>query len=631
MFKLKFAIVLLVLSMMSSVFVSVGFAQDSFEPASCLVPVGDLIEGEEITCGYVTVPEFHDQDTGNSIRLPVAVVHSTSDSPADDPLIMAMGGPGATGLDNLLPLVLSAHGQTILAQRDVIVFEQRGVKYTEPHLTCPEVTAVEQEYIGKDTPADVEYEAYVACRDRFVADGVNFSAFTGVQSAADIPFIIDALGYEGQFNFYGVSYGTQLGQHLMRDHGDRLRSVIIDGVIEIAGYYQTRHSIYADRFFRYLFQSCSDDAACNEAYPDLESVFFEMVDDLTEEPVMLTISDEAGNEYEIPMDGESLIYGLTILAYSADALPMFPQWIYDISNGDYTLPYLLAQGLIFSEESQAPGMRDAIICSEEGLLIPNDVVDESALYPPVAAALGRDGGLAERCDVWDVDILGEYVNEPVVSDIPTLLISGEYDPVTPRSRADAVSENLSNHFSYTVPGGSHGSFLNVACVDSISAQFLDNPTQEPDASCLDDLEFAFAVPAPDSLATEFELVPVTLDALGVSTVVPDSWEAIDEGIYMSGETTLVFMALPGDDAATVVTELASSQEMPEPLALDNIEINALTWSVFAVLQEEQITLVAAAPFNGNIYIALLSGPETNVDVLGETLLLPAVEAFAIES
>ncbi len=636
MIKLRLVVVFIIIGIITGgTLISPTLAQDtqhSFEAAPCVVPVGDLLEGEDITCGYVTVPEFHDRDTGNTNRLAVALVHSTSDNPADDPVIMGMGGPGGSGLDSILPLVLGTNGQALLAQRDVIVFEQRGVKYTDPHLTCPEVRAVEHDYIGQDIPTEVELAAFVACRDRLTAEGVDFSAFNSVQSAADIPFIVDALGYTGDYNYYGVSYGTLLGQHLVRDHAAGLRSVIFDGVIPIEGYFTSRHAIPADRMFRHVFASCANDAACNDAFPNLETVFLETADALNTDPAILSVESEAGTVYDLPMDGDAFVYSLVILSYEAEAVPYLPQWIYDIANGDYTLPLLLAQALVFGEESQAPGMRDAIICSEEGLLIPNDVVDESALIPQVASALGGDGGLADRCAIWDVDVLGEFANEPVVSDIPVLLISGEFDPVTPRSHADTVAAYLANHYSYTIPGASHGNFLNEDCTDTITLQFLADPTQEPDASCLDDIQFEFVTPPAgvDQAITEFELVPVVIEALGVSTVAPDSWEEISEGTYAAGETILLFMVSPGDDAVSVVIEFAANEGLNEPLQLDGLDTNGYSWSIFAILQDEQTIIVAATAYEGEVYLAILSGSEADVGVLGETLLLPAIETFVIE-
>jgi len=474
-----------------------------------------IVEGRDITFGYVTVPAFHAEPERGTVRIAVALVHSTGKTPAPDPLIMGMGGPGGSGLDGILPLVLSKKGEALLAQRDVIVYEQRGVKYTDPHLACPEVTKVKQAHIGEEVPAEEELAAVAACRDRLVAEGVDLNAFNTVESAADIPFIIDVLGYKGQFNYYGVSYGTILGQYLMRDYGERLRSVILDGVAPVDLYVISEHATMADRMFRLLFESCAADPECSEDYPNLEALFLETADNLNENPAMFTIEDPDGNEYQVSLTGNHFVYGMVLLAYEPGAAVAYvPMFIKQIAEGNYTIPKILAEHHYFGEESLAPGMRDAIRCSVNWSNIDSET-DDSNLYPQVVSAMGSDGGQAERCAIWNVAPLGEYVKEPVVSDIPTLLISGEYDPVTPRSYADRVAANFSHSYSYTFPGGAHGNFLNLECTDNITLAFLENPTQEPDASCIDDMTVKFGPPSIFAFVLAMAKANLSLVILGI--------------------------------------------------------------------------------------------------------------------
>ncbi len=638
--KLRITLVAVILFSVAAImavhFSATTTAQDSgdvvlpdFEAAECPVDVGDFVEGEGITCGYVDVPAFHNNATDQTIRVAVVVVYSTSDNPAPDPLVMGMGGPGGVALDNLLPLVLNESGAALLAQRDVIFIEQRGVKYTEPHLTCPEVTALERVYIADTIPQDEEMQAWIACRDRIAADGVDFNAFNSVEMAADIPLIVRVLGYEGLFNYYGVSYGTQLGQHLIRDHGDDLRSVILDGVLPVEGYYTVRHAHAADRLFRALFDACAADVACNESYPDLETVLFTAADELNANPAILSIDGIDGEPIEFEFTGTLFVYALDLLAYDQYTTPVLPQLIYDIANGDYTIPQLLAQGIIFGEESQVPGVRDTVICAEEGGLM-NEPVSHEGLYPHVVDALSGDAGIQGRCDMWGVDYLGDYVNEPVKTDIPTLFLSTEFDPVTPRDHADLVSPYFSNAYSYTIPLGGHGTFLNIACVDQIALDFLVDPNAEPDASCLADIDFEFVTPNQTTEGDDVILTTTTLDALGVETLIPENWDEYDQGLYADGDTVLLITSMPGDDVSESVTILAEAEGMESPTELDSLETETLNWSIYFVEQsEDQLILVLAAPSDGNVYMVILSGTPDAVDALGESMLLPIAESFTV--
>ena len=155
-------------------------ALSTFEEAACPMELPTSVrQGEDIVCGYVTVPEQHAYPEGETLRLAVAAVKSTSEHPAPDPLVMEAGGPGVSTLA-LLPSMLPGLAD-LRAQRDVVLVEQRGTLYAKPHLLCD--------------------EALPACRDRFLADGVNLSAYNSLEITADIVMALTALGHD-KFNFY---------------------------------------------------------------------------------------------------------------------------------------------------------------------------------------------------------------------------------------------------------------------------------------------------------------------------------------------------------------------------------------------------------------------------------------------
>jgi hypothetical protein len=76
------------------------------------------------------------------------------------------------------------------------------------------------------------------------------------------------------------------------------------------------------------------------------------------------------------------------------------------------------------------------------------------------------------------------VDDPVVSDIPTLLLSGRFDPVTPPAFAEAAAAGLSTAYRLVDPLASHGVAFFSNCVNGIVDDFLNDPTRPPDSSCL---------------------------------------------------------------------------------------------------------------------------------------------------
>jgi len=75
----------------------------------------------------------------------------------------------------------------------------------------------------------------------------------------------------------------------------------------------------------------------------------------------------------------------------------------------------------------------------------------------------------------------------VSSDIPALVLSGEFDPITPPSWGQLVAENLENSFFYTLPTVGHGVVRSDACALQIAVDFVNDPTTASDAACITDI------------------------------------------------------------------------------------------------------------------------------------------------
>jgi pimeloyl-ACP methyl ester carboxylesterase len=237
----------------------------AFEPAPCPVPV----PGARVECGYVQVPESRQDPLGRQLRLLVAVLRSPSAQPEPDPLVVTSGGPGASSA-GLLSLARSIYAR----DRDVVVVEQRGTRWSEPFLPCPEVEQALLATLSTADPADVETGREVAaakrCAQRLRADGHDLSAYRTAESAADLADVRTALGFD-RWNLYGLSYSTRLALTVLRDHPDGLRAVLLDSVSppETAQYdgQVTGLRNAVDR----LAADCAAQQACGRAYPDLQA------------------------------------------------------------------------------------------------------------------------------------------------------------------------------------------------------------------------------------------------------------------------------------------------------------------------------------------------------------------------
>ena len=84
--------------------------------------------------------------------------------------------------------------------------------------------------------------------------------------------------------------------------------------------------------------------------------------------------------------------------------------------------------------------------------------------------------IARACEAWPHDPAPEGAGAPVSSDVPTLLLSGARDPVTPPRWAELAAETLSRSRHLVVPDAAHGT-LHLGCVPDRVARFLDDPSR----------------------------------------------------------------------------------------------------------------------------------------------------------
>lgn len=504
-------------------------AQDTpgaFIPAPCMFEGIELgpttLDGAALgfECGYVVVPLRHAEPDGATIRLPVAVRRATAGAP--DPLLLAQGGPGGDAF-KVFSILVQPTGD-LSTSRDIVIFNQRGTPYAEPELTCPETDAALADILAADSEEGERLynEAMAACYDRLLAEGIDLSAFNSLENAADVPLIARALGYD-EYNFYGVSYGTLLGLHLMRNHPEGLRSVILDSVVPPDVNFLSEIAASEDRVFGEVFAACAADPACAAAYPNLEARFYALVAQYDQLPVDMTLTDpETGQSYDTYLDGRGLRSVLYQLLYVPRMAAVLPSVIADIEAGD--LRYLEAMWpLLVFDQLVAEGMYNSVICAEDADI---DVaaVPLDGVRPEIAAtAVDSLQSILDGCARWQVEPLPPSVDDPVVSDIPTLLLSGRFDPVTPPAFAAVAAVGLSNATNLVDPTAAHGVAFQNDCINGIILDFLADPSAPPDSSCLAAAEPLDFVP-PDAvtlplLADVNQLRPRVLVAFAVAAVL----------------------------------------------------------------------------------------------------------------
>ena len=474
-----------------------------FVEGPCPIPIPEgLVEGESIRCGTVAVPQFHQAPDGKRLHLQVALFPSIGENPSPDPLFVATAGPGASGIESITPEVAGPLGPALLARRDLVLIDYRGLPLADPNLMCPEITDLAYQTLGQKLSADEfmaqQLEGSAACRDRLLAEGVTLDAFNNVETAADIAMVMTALGYE-KFNVYGTSAGTILAQHLLRDFPDRLRSVVIDSTVPAGrGNVHIEAAAISAETLDAVIRHCEEDAACAAAYPKLRQETGDLIDRYNRQPVTVEVPDpRTGAPIQIVLTGHRLAGAIMVLNSQTTTVPLMPWFIHKLAIGETEIMRDFLWTIAPPQGNFSWGLGTSIFCREF-----SDYNEDQLAFPGIfsdyeqAIATQAFGGrtLARTCEVWGLDKIDPTSNEPVHSDVPVLLMAGQFDSLTPPRWAQEVAATLTNSYLFEIKGFAHSPTFGGECPASMALQFFDDPSQTPDAGCLEDLKIEFVVP-----------------------------------------------------------------------------------------------------------------------------------------
>ena len=217
------------------------------------------------------------------------------------------------------------------------------------------------------------------------------------------------------------------------------------------------------------------------------------------DPVTVTVKEpSSGSPLAVKIDDADLAYGLLAALSDAALVPVIPFLIDQIARGNTEVIVPLAQQRADADGRFSEGLDLSIECAEEVPFNDDAVIAAAHAADPLLVHLPPDGDLREACALWGAPALPASENNAVASDIPTLLTSGGYDPITPFGWTEAAAQGLTRAYAFHFPTMSHGSVWATwvdDCPASIAQQFLHDPATLPDGSCV------AAMPPVDFLTT----------------------------------------------------------------------------------------------------------------------------------
>jgi pimeloyl-ACP methyl ester carboxylesterase len=377
----------------------------------------------------------------------------------------------------------------VAATRDVILVDQRGVGYSQPAMSCPPknlpgVSAQASAPTLADSSAQ-ERQWAQSCHDLLIGQGFDLTMYNTAASASDLRDLRQALGYT-QWNLFGISYGTRLALTMMRSYPEGIRSVTLDSVLppQVIRIGQGDLSATVGSFAA-LFAACKADPACDQDYPNLEPKLYELIERLDQRPAQLVLPDgDTGATKRVWITGATVIVAIQEMMKLPYLIQIVPITITQLHAGAYSSLERLASHL-------APELNWAnfnlVMCHDASAAFnAEQFYAELKTHPALRSyfASSAGDGQAPMCGLWAAGRAELAESQPVVSAIPTLLLSGgAYDPATPPAYARLAASTLSHPFVYEFPAYSHAVTGNV-CPQTMLADFLNEPSRAPNAGCL---------------------------------------------------------------------------------------------------------------------------------------------------
>jgi pimeloyl-ACP methyl ester carboxylesterase len=421
-------------------------------------------------CGTLEVPEDWRRPSGRRLSLRVAVIPSESGSPTPDALFFLAGGPGQAATEQY-PVVASALAGARRG-RDVVLVDQRGTDGSGP-LTC-----ATPEGAAGAAPED-EVQRLGACARQLTASGTDLAHYGTLDFVRDLEAVRAALGYP-RVDLIAVSYGTRAALGWLRAHPERIRALVLDGVVAPGVAMGASAAADARRALELHLRRCRADTACRARFPGLEARSADLLLRLARAPARLSIPDPLlGTPRAVELGPAQARRVGELLAYAPETAALWPLLVERAAAGD--LVPLAAQALLLGGDVAAEvslPLQYAVLCGED---VP--------FYPPKGDG-DAEGELARAalragCAAFPGVPPRPELRASVRSDVPALLLSGEADPVTPPAWAELAAADLPRARHLVLPGGGHG-VLWRGCVPQLVARFLDGADAAGlDASCLE--------------------------------------------------------------------------------------------------------------------------------------------------
>jgi pimeloyl-ACP methyl ester carboxylesterase len=420
---------------------------------------------DDAECGALTVPLDWSDPSGATIDLALVRVPAKEPAHRIGSLLVNPGGPGGSGVE----FVRSGFefDPDVADRFDLVGFDPRGVGGSDALECGDEVPAFLEADSGPDSPeeqADLDAKAKAVADECAAEDGDRLAHVGTIDVVRDMDAIRDALG-DGGLTFYGFSYGTKLGVEYAALFPDRVRAIVLDGVVDPADDFESylrEQTVALEQTMTSVFAACDTDPSCPVSGG--AAAAYDRVAAATEVAPL-----DAGSGHQL--GPSEVATGALFVSYDKSLWRDLYDALADAEKGDGEGLYALADSY---RSFGGYTVYAAVECADS---------PHPAGSPAFAAFASELAGLSPRfgaavanellpCAFWPVPPTGEP-GDVLAPGAPAVLVIGNTgDAATPYRQAVEVAGNLESGVLLTYQGEGHTSYGKSPCVDNAVADYL---------------------------------------------------------------------------------------------------------------------------------------------------------------
>jgi pimeloyl-ACP methyl ester carboxylesterase len=377
-------------------------------------------------------------------------------------VVFRAGGPGqsATRLAGQIHTFFGRLQRT----RDIVLVDQRGTGKSNP-LDCRSDAASLRELTESTDAALLRLRT---CLEGYDAD---VRLYTTDIAMDDLDEVRAYLGYD-RLNLYGGSYGTRAALVYLRQHGSHVRSLVLDGVAPTDMRLPLFTARDAQRALDRVLADCDADPSCRVAFPDLATRIRALLASLQDRPRQVRlVHPRTGVPEEVSVDARLVASLLFSALYSPLTSSIVPAVIDAAERNDFQILFALALAGDDASGNMSLGMQLSVLCTEDASRVSADDVSRATAGTVFGAHLAV--GQLDACAMWPTRTLDAAYYQPVVSDVPALVLSGDVDPVTPPDWGEAVMRHLSRATHIVLPDTGHG-VVTTPCGNRLVTDFIEH-------------------------------------------------------------------------------------------------------------------------------------------------------------